>query len=141
MVVNYLCSLVVTVFFFLLKLTDSTFVFLQELSESLQVREPDLLGELHEAADQLKSLSSEEIRNEINRAVEDTVVSWNDSRKSLRGLCERYQNAVSIWSTYRKNSDIVNEWVDNQLNSLSNLPAEETLHQLQVNGRDRGHSD
>lgn len=104
----------------------------QELSESLITREPDLLGDLRTAADRLKSSSSPEVQNEIDTTVDQSVVQWNDSRKSLQNLCERYQNAVKIWSNYRKNSDIVNEWVDNQLNSLSTLSAEEALEQLQV---------
>lgn len=107
-------------------------IILQELSESLSTREPDLLEELRSAADNLKSCSSPEVQNEIETTVEESVVQWNDSRKSLRNLCERYQNAIKIWAVYRKNSDIVNEWVDNQLSSLSSLPAEQAAQQLQV---------
>lgn len=102
------------------------------MSESLEHREPVLLDELQCAADRLKLVSPDDIRNEIDATVDETVVLWNDSRKSLRGLCERYEHAVKIWATYRKNSDIVNEWVDNQLNSLANLPTEEALNQLHV---------
>lgn len=104
----------------------------QDLSETIISREPDILSELQTTADSLKSSSSPEIQNEIDIIVDESVVQWNDSRKSLRKLCERYQNAINIWSVYRKNSDIVNEWVDNQLNSLTNLPKEEALQQLQV---------
>lgn len=72
------------------------------------------------------------MQNEIDYQVDESVQAFNDSRKSLSTLCERYENAVKIWANYRRNSDIVNEWVDDQLHSLSNLPPEEALNQVQV---------
>lgn len=91
-----------------------------------------MINELKNAADRLKFVSREEIQDEIDASVDESVVLWNDTRKSLRSLCERYENAVKIWAVYRKNSDIVNEWVDNQLNSLSYLSTEDLLNQLHV---------
>lgn len=102
------------------------------MSESFDSRETDLLGELKSSAECLKLVCNEEIQNEIDYQVDESVVAWNDSRKSLTTLCERYENAVKIWANYRRNSDIVNEWVDDQLHSLNNLAPEEALNQVQV---------
>lgn len=104
----------------------------QDLSVSITAKEPDLLEELHSASEQLSAVCNPEIQNEINALVTESVTCWNKSNNSLKKLCERYQNAVQVWSNYRKNSDVVNEWVDNQLNSLHNLPPEELVKQLQV---------
>lgn len=104
----------------------------QDLSESLDSRESDLLGELKTSAQNLKLVCNEEVQNEIDYQVDESVQAFNDSRKSLSSLCARYENAVKIWANYRRNSDIVSEWVDDQLHSLSNLPPEEAINQIQV---------
>ena len=98
----------------------------------MNLREPDLLHGLSNAADRVKAVCSPDVSDEVDRTVSESLESWNKSQKSLRDLCERYTHALNLWTVYRKNSDVVNEWVDVQLHSLSNLPAEEVRHQVEV---------
>lgn len=102
------------------------------MSEALEQRQTDLLSELNGAAELLKAECQKEIQNDINFIASESVDSWNTSKKSLRDLCSRYERALCTWTEYRKKSDIVNEWVDNQLYFLSDLSVEKAVDQLKV---------
>ncbi|GLH12193.1 Dystrophin, isoform B, partial [Gryllus bimaculatus] len=101
---------------------------LEGLYGSLDQRE-DLLDELRVAAAPLAESCAPEVSAKIKVAVEDVERSWNNTRQTLRELCERYQDAARLWRQYREASDCVKTWAEQQLDSTAHLtPAEALRH-------------
>ena len=80
----------------------------------------------------MKAVCSPGVNDEIDSSVSRSIELWNRAHKSLRDLCDRYTRALTVWAEYREISDLVNEWADDRLHTLSTLPVEEARSQVQV---------
>lgn len=102
----------VTHFFFL--------IFWQDLRDSVGERE-DLIAELKRLAEPLASSCSPEVASQLNSQVEEAVKAWNDTRKNLYHIVDKYKGAVKLWKNYREARDDIRKWIDQQWNALDIL--------------------
>lgn len=104
---------------------------LQSVSVDLVSRET-LIAELKTAAKPLAESCSPEVSAKVEAAVEEAVGAYSTTCNNLKELCEKYQNAAELWKRYREASDLVSEWVDHHMESVSDLEPEEAIKTVKV---------
>lgn len=85
------------------------------------------MEELHSSADSLIKTCQPEVSAQVETSVKETVQAWDEKTVQLEDLCKRYQQAVELWSRYKKASDAIASWSDELLHSVNDLPPEEAL--------------
>lgn len=109
----------------------ASFYYEQSVSVDLVSRET-LVSELKKAAEPLLDSCTPEVSARVEAAVEEAVQAYSTTCKNLNELCNKYQNAAELWKRYREASDLVNEWVDSQMESVGDLEPEEAINTVKV---------
>lgn len=91
-----------------------------------------LITELKTAAKPLADSCAPEISQKVEAAVEEAVTAWEETCTNLRDLCTKYHHAADLWKQYKDASDLVREWVDEQMESVDNLEGEEAVKTVKV---------
>lgn len=92
-----------------------------------------LLDELKAAAKPLKESCCAEVSSKVEAAVSEAVTAWTDTCTNLRELCDKYHRAANLWKQYREASDLVKEWLDNEMEISQNMEPEEAIKNIKVN--------
>lgn len=91
-----------------------------------------LLTELKTAAKPLADSCAPEVGQKVEAAVEEAITAWEETCTNLRDLCTKYHHAADLWKQYKDASDLVREWVDEQMESVGNLEGEEAVKTVKV---------
>lgn len=91
-----------------------------------------LLTELKQAAKPLADSCTPEISQKVEAAVEEAITAWEETCTNLRDLCTKYHHAADLWKQYKDASDLVREWVDEQMESVGNLEGEDAIKAVSV---------
>lgn len=91
-----------------------------------------MLDELKAAAKPLQESCTSEISAKVEAAVTEAVTAWTDTCTNLRELCDKYHRAANLWKKYREASDLVKEWLDNEVEISQNMEPEEALKSVKV---------
>lgn len=94
-----------------------------------------LLDELKTSAQPLIDSCDAEIAQQIDAAVQEALIAWNDTRDNLRELKTKYKRATQLWQQYREASLAVKNWADEQMGTISNLQPVDALTQIKVSKR------
>lgn len=89
------------------------------------------LSKLKEAAKPLVELSSRDVAEQIETAVQQTIHQWNETATNLTQLCERYQRAVRLWSNYKTASEALIASIEEQVVNLDTMEPNETLKYIE----------
>lgn len=107
--------------------------YLQNLQNSVGQRE-GLIAELRRLAEPLTNSCDPEVAAQLNAQVDEAVIAWNDTRKNLYNITNKYKGAVNLWKKYREGRDDIRRWIEHQWGNLDLLQdkPEAVLPQIKV---------
>lgn len=91
-----------------------------------------LINELKSAAKPLADSCTPEVSERVEAAVEEAVTAWEETCTNLRELCTKYQHAADLWKQYRDTSDVLREWVDEQMENVGELEPDDAVKAVKV---------
>ncbi|KAK6640340.1 hypothetical protein RUM44_012027 [Polyplax serrata] len=93
---------------------------LKNLQNSVGQRE-GLIAELRRLAEPLTNSCDPEVAAQLNAQVDEAVIAWNDTRKNLYNITNKYKGAVNLWKKYREGRDDIRRWIEHQWGNLDLL--------------------
>lgn len=96
------------------------------------VNRENLVEELKEAAKPLADSCKPKVAAKVEAAVEEAVIAYSTTCTNLKELCTKYNHAADVWKQYKESSDLVHEWVENCMDTVSDLPPEEAVEAVKV---------
>uniref|UniRef100_A0A8D8BCI2 Nesprin-1 n=2 Tax=Culex pipiens TaxID=7175 RepID=A0A8D8BCI2_CULPI len=88
--------------------------------------------DLKSIAQPLIETSDESVSLEIQETVQKITVVWQNTRESLKELCQRYEKAVKLWQHYHDVCKNVKHWVEHEASDTDTLEYMNEISQLEV---------
>lgn len=83
-------------------------------------------------AQPLIETSDESVSLEIQETVQKITVVWQNTRESLKELCQRYEKAVKLWQHYHDVCKNVKHWVEHEASDTDTLEYMNEISQLEI---------
>lgn len=90
------------------------------------------LADLKQSAIPLTKYCSKVVVDQIEAKVQETVTAWINTASTLTELCEKYQRAVTLWSSYKTVTEELTQLLEEHITCLEAMDPNDTLQYVKV---------